>query len=109
MIGKEVTGRSYPEIGVSSGHHAVSYHQNDPNQLEALAKINTYHVQMFAYFLDKLKAMPDGDGSVLDHTILLAGTGISDGNLHLHVDLPMIVAGGAGGNLKGGTAPALQK
>lgn len=102
MIGKEVTGRSYPEIGVSSGHHGVSHHQNDPKQLEALAKINNYHVQMFAYFLDKLQSIPDGDGSLLDHTILLSGTGISDGNLHFHLDLPMVVAGGAAGNLKGG-------
>ena len=102
MIGKEVTGRSYPEIGVSSGHHGVSHHQNDPKQLEALAKINNYHVQMFAYFLDKLKNTSDGDGSLLDHTILLAGTGISDGNLHFHLDLPMLVAGGAAGNLRGG-------
>tara|TARA_B100001123_G_scaffold443404_1_gene589403 strand:+ start:1271 stop:2626 length:1356 start_codon:yes stop_codon:yes gene_type:complete len=102
MMGKEVTGRSYPEIGVSSGHHGVSHHQNDPKQLEALAKINNYHVQMFAYFLDKLQNIPDGDGSLLDHTILLYGTGISDGNLHFHLDLPMVVAGGAAGNLKGG-------
>jgi len=102
MMGKEVTGRSYPEIGVSSGHHGVSHHQNDPKQLEALAKINNYHVQMFAYFLDKLQNIPDGDGSLLDHTILLYGTGISDGNLHFHLDLPMVVAGGAAGHLKGG-------
>ena len=74
MVGKEVTGRSYPEIGVSSGHHGVSHHQNDPRQLEALAKINTYHVQMFAYFLDRMRSTPDGDGSLLDHTILLYGT-----------------------------------
>ena len=102
MVGKEVTGRSYPEIGVSSGHHGVSHHQNDPRQLEALAKINTYHVQMFAYFLDRMRSTPDGDGSLLDHTILLYGTGISDGNLHFHLDLPMMVAGGAAGNLEGG-------
>ena len=102
MMGKEVTGRSYPEIGVSSGHHGVSHHQNDPQQLEALAKINTYHVQMFAYFLDQMRNTPDGDGSLLDHTVLLYGTGISDGNLHFHLDLPMMVAGGAAGNLRGG-------
>ena len=102
MMGKEVTGRSYPEIGVSSGHHGVSHHQNDPKQLEALAKINTYHVQMFAYFLDQMRNTPDGDGSLLDHTVLLYGTGISDGNLHFHLDLPMTVAGGAAGNLRGG-------
>jgi hypothetical protein len=102
MMGKEVTGRSYPEIGVSSGHHGVSHHQNDPKQLEALAKINNYHIQMFSHFLDKMASTPDGDGSLLDHTLLLYGTGISDGNLHFHLDLPMLVAGGAAGNLKGG-------
>ena len=102
MMGKEVTGRSYPEIGVSSGHHGVSHHQNDPKQLEALAKINNYHIQMFSHFLDKMSSTPDGDGSLLDHTLLLYGTGISDGNLHFHLDLPMLVAGGAAGNLKGG-------
>jgi len=102
MMGKEVTGRSYPEIGVSSGHHGVSHHQNDPKQLEALAKINNYHIQMFSHFLDKMSNTPDGDGSLLDHTLLLYGTGISDGNLHFHLDLPMLVAGGAAGNLKGG-------
>jgi len=102
MMGKEVTGRSYPEIGVSSGHHGVSHHQNDPKQLEALAKINNYHIQMFGHFLDKMSSTPDGDGSLLDHTLLLYGTGISDGNLHFHLDLPMLVAGGAAGNLKGG-------
>lgn len=102
MMGKEVTGRSYPEIGVSSGHHGVSHHQNDPKQLEALAKINNYHIQMFSHFLDRMSNTPDGDGSLLDHTLLLYGTGISDGNLHFHLDLPMLVAGGAAGNLKGG-------
>ena len=102
MIGKEVTGRSYPEIGVSMGHHGASHHQNDPKQLEALAKINTYHMEMFAYFLGKLQSIPDGDGSLLDHTILMHGTGISDGNLHFHLDLPMVVAGGAAGHLKTG-------
>ena len=102
MIGKEVTGRSYPEIGVSMGHHGASHHQNDPKSLEALAKINTYHMEMFAYFLGKLQSIPDGDGSLLDHTILMHGTGISDGNLHFHLDLPMVVAGGAAGHLKTG-------
>ena len=102
MVGKEVSGRSYPEIGVPNGHHGVSHHQNDPQRLEALAKINTYHMQMFAYFLDRMQSTPDGDGSLLDHTLLLYGTGISDGNLHFHLDLPMLVAGGAAGRLKGG-------
>jgi hypothetical protein len=102
MIGKEVSGRSYPEIGVPDGHHACSHHQNDPVKLEKLAKINRYHVQHFAYFLDKLRQIPDGDGSLLDHSLFIYGSGISDGNIHFHLDLPMLLVGGGAGTLKGG-------
>jgi hypothetical protein len=102
MIGKEVSGRSYPEIGVPDGHHACSHHQNDPVKLEKLAKINRYHMQHFAYFLDKLRNTPDGEGSLLDHSIFIYGSGISDGNIHFHLDLPMVVVGGGAGTLKGG-------
>ena len=102
MIGKEVSGRSYPEIGVPDGHHACSHHQNDPAKLEKLAKINRYHMQQFAYFLDKLRQTPDGDGSLLDHSIFVYGSGISDGNIHFHLDLPTVVVGGGAGTLKGG-------
>jgi hypothetical protein len=102
MIGKEVSGRSYPEIGVPDGHHACSHHQNDPVKLEKLAKINRYHVEHFAYFLDKLGQIPDGDGSLLDHSLFIYGSGISDGNIHFHLDLPMLVVGGGAGTLKGG-------
>lgn len=102
MVGKEVSGRSYPEIGVPDGHHACSHHQNDPVKLEKLAKINQYHVQQFAYFLEKLRNTPDGDGSLLDHSIFIYGSGISDGNIHFHLDLPMLVVGGGAGTLKGG-------
>ena len=102
MIGKEVSGRSYPEIGVPDGHHACSHHQNDPAKLVKLAKINTYHMEHFAYFLEKLRNTPDGDGSLLDHSIFMYGSGISDGNIHFHLDLPMVVVGGGAGTLKGG-------
>ena len=95
MIGKEVSGRAYPEIGVPDGHHACSHHQNDPVKLEKLAKINRYHVQQFAYFLEKLATTPDGDGSLLDHSMFVYGSGISDGNIHFHLDLP--IAGGGRG------------
>jgi hypothetical protein len=71
-------------------------------KLEKLAKINLYHVQHFAYFLDKLRNTPDGDGSLLDHSVFVYGSGISDGNIHFHLDLPMLVVGGGGGTLKGG-------
>jgi hypothetical protein len=102
MIGKEVSGRSYPEIGVPDGHHACSHHQNDPVKLAKLAKINRYHLQHFTYFLEKLRATPDGDGSLLDHSVFVYGSGISDGNIHFHLDLPMLVVGGGGGTLHGG-------
>jgi hypothetical protein len=102
MIGKEVSGRSYPEIGVPDGHHACSHHQNDPVKLAKLAKINTYHLQQFAYFLDRLAHTPDGDGTLLDHAIFLYGSGISDGNIHFHLDLPTLLVGGGAGTLKGG-------
>jgi Protein of unknown function (DUF1552) len=102
MIGKEVSGRSYPEIGVPDGHHACSHHQNDPVKLEKLAKINQYHIQHFAYFLEKLRTTADGDGSLLDHSLFVYGSGISDGNIHFHLDLPTLVVGGGSGTLPGG-------
>jgi hypothetical protein len=102
MIGKEVSGRSYPEIGVPDGHHACSHHQNDPVKLAKLAKINRYHVQHFTYFLEKLRTTPDGDGSLLDHSVFVYGSGISDGNIHFHLDLPTLVVGGGAGTLQGG-------
>ncbi len=102
LIGREQTAQSYPEIGVPDPHHAMSHHQMRPERLASYAKINTYHVELFASFLDKLRSTPDGDGSVLDHSLILYGAGISDGDQHSHVDLPLILAGGGGGRLKGG-------
>ena len=102
MLSREVSGRAYPEIGVPDSHHGCSHHQNDPAKLEKLAKINTFHMQQFAYFLDKLQSTPDGDGTLLDHSMLIYGSGISDGNIHFHMDLPVVMVGGGGGALKGG-------
>lgn len=102
MLGREVSGRAYPEIGVPDSHHPTSHHQNDPEKLNKLQKINTFHVKQFAYFLDRMKSTPDGDGSLLDHSCLLYGSGISDSNIHMHDNLPLVLAGGAGGRLKGG-------
>ncbi len=102
MLSREVSGRAYPEIGVPDAHHACSHHQNDPAKLEKLAKINTFHMQQFAYFLGKLQSTPDGDGTLLDHSMLIYGSGISDGNIHFHMDLPVVMVGGGGGTLKGG-------
>ena len=102
MVSREYSGRTYPEIGVPEAHHPTSHHQNDPDKLAKLTKINTYHTTLLAYFLGKLHATPDGDGSLLDHMTLLYGGGLSDGNRHSSENLPILVAGGGAGQLKGG-------
>lgn len=102
MLSREVSGRAYPEIGVPDAHHGCSHHQNDPIKLEKLAKINTFHMQQFSHFVNTLQSTPDGDGTLLDHSTLIYGSGISDGNIHFHMDLPIVVVGSAGGRLKGG-------
>jgi hypothetical protein len=102
QLAREFSSRSYPQIGVADGHHAISHHDYLPDRLEAYAKIGTYHVQLFSYFLRKLAATPDGDGSMLDHTRYLYGGGISDGDLHDHVNLPTLMVGGGSQEHKGG-------
>jgi hypothetical protein len=103
-LGKEQTNQPYPQIGVNDAHHAVSHHQNDPVKLAKGAKINKYHVELVAYFLNKLKTTAEGDGNLLDHSLLLHGGGISDADAHSHINLPLALIGGAGGSLKGGRA-----
>ncbi len=102
MLAKEVSGRSYPEIGVADSHHPVSHHQDEPAKLERLHKINEYHLRQFAYLVDKLSNLPEGDGSMLDHTLFLYGTGISDSNTHFHDDLPIALVGGKAAGITGG-------
>ena len=102
MLAKEVSGRAYPEIGVSDSHHPLSHHQDEPGKLERLHKVNEYHFQQFAHLAAKLAATPDGDGTMLDHTVLLYGTGISDSNTHFHDDLPVAVVGGKAAGIRGG-------
>jgi hypothetical protein len=102
LLGREASTRTYNHIGVPDPHHTVSHHGNAPIQIEKHAKINTYHVSLFSYFLDRLKATPDGDGTLLDHSLLMYGGCISNGNLHLHNALPTLLAGGACGRLEGG-------
>ena len=102
MYGREFSGRTYPEIGVPEGHHPLSHHQDDPDKLAALAKLNTYHVQMFAYYLDKLKNTPDGDGSLLDHSLLIYGAGMSNSNVHDPHNIPVMLVGGPDQGIKGG-------
>ena len=102
MLGREVSARAYPEIGVPDAHHPTSHHQNDPEKLAKLAKINVFHTQQFAAFVEKMRATPDGDGSLLDHSMLLYGSAISDSNVHMHDNLPLVLVGGGGGRLAGG-------
>ena len=102
QLGREQSARTFPWIGVNEGHHAVSHHQDDPEKMASIAKINTYHIELLAYFVDKLAATPDGDGSLLDHSMLLHGSGMSNGNLHDHKNLPLVLVGGGAGRLKGG-------
>jgi hypothetical protein len=101
MLGRELVGRPYPELGVPESHHGLSHHRDDQENLRKLAKINTYHMDLFTYFVDKLRTTNDGDGTLLDHVVLLYGAGLSNPNEHAHTDLPLMVVGGGGG-LKGG-------
>jgi hypothetical protein len=101
MMARELSTRTYPQIGINEGHHPVSHHQNVPEQMEKHAKINSYHIGLFAEFLEKLRKTPDGDGNMLDHSMILYGSGMSNGNVHSHDILPALIAGGAAGKLKG--------
>jgi hypothetical protein len=101
MYAKDTSGATYPNSGVRDGFHGASHHSNARAKMDSFALINRYHVQMLAYFLEKLKATPDGDGNLLDHSVVLYGSSMSNGNQHDHDPLPIIVAGGASGQLKG--------
>ena len=102
MLAREVSAHAYPEICVSDSHHPLSHHQDEPAKLERLHKINEYHFQQFAYLVKKLAAMREGDGTMLDHTLFLYGTGISDSNTHFHDDLPIALIGGQATGVTGG-------
>ncbi len=103
IMARELSSRTYPNIGVPDQHHAVSHHRNDPELIAKKAKIDVYHAQLFGYFLDKLKNTPDGDGSLLDHSLIMYGGGMGNGNLHRHTDLPCVLAGKLGGKFKTGS------
>jgi len=102
MVGHEHSGMTYPQIGVPDAHHPISHHQQEPDKVAKVAKINAYHVQMFARFLEKLRSTRDGDGTLLDHATIMYGAGMADSNSHSPIDIPLILAGGGTGNLKGG-------
>ena len=102
QLTRELNNRTYPEIGVPDPHHPTSHHGNDPEKLAKIAKINQFHVSLFAYFLEKLKATREGDGSLLDNTVYLYGSGLGNSSIHDHDNLPILVAGGAACGIKGG-------
>lgn len=101
QLARETSNRTYPEIGVPDPHHPLSHHGNDPEKIARMAKINEFHVSLFAEFLRKLQETPEGDGSLLDQSLFLYGSGIGNPNIHDHTNLPVIVAGGAAGGMKG--------
>ena len=102
QMAREVSTRTYPQIGVPDAHHPTSHHQLDPVKIAKLAKISAYHVSLFGYFLEKLKATAEGNGSLLDNSLLLLGSGLGNPDVHDHTNLPILVAGGGSGTHKGG-------
>lgn len=109
MMSRELNNRTYPQIGVSDQHHVVSHHMYNAAQMEKHQKINTYHVKLFAGFLDKMQKTRDGEGSLLDQTMILYGSGMGDGNVHSHDPISVLLAGGANGRLKGGRHIQMEK
>ena len=102
MMGRELTGRTYPEIGINEAHHPLSHHQHYAEKIATMSKLNTYHATLFADYVEKLRTTPDGDGSLLDHSIIMYGAGISDSNDHVKKNLPVLLLGGGSGQLRGG-------
>ena len=103
QLARETSNRTYAaETGVADPHHPLSHHGNDPDKIARMAKINAFHVSLFAYYLERLKATPEGNGTLLDHSLILYGSGIGNPNVHDHTNLPILVAGGAAGGMKGG-------
>jgi len=101
LMAKELSGAIYPASGVRDGFHTLSHHSNNEENKARFALLNRYHVSLLGYFLDKLSSTPDGNGNLLDHSMILYGSGMSDGNSHNHDPLPVILAGGASGKLEG--------
>jgi len=102
QLARETSTRTYPEIGVADPHHPLTHNGGNPEKLAKVAKINAFHVSLFSYYLQKLKATPEGNGTLLDHSLILYGSGMGNPDVHDHVNLPILVAGGAAGKMKGG-------
>ena len=102
QMGHEMSLRSYPELGFTDSHHSQTHHHGEAEKIAKVIQINTFHTKMLAYYLDKLRSTPDGDGSLLDHTLIMYGAALSDANLHLYTDLPVLMVGGGINGIKGG-------
>ena len=102
QIGHEMSGRAYPEVGFGDAHHAVTHHQGDAEKISKVVQINIFHTRLLANYLEKLRLTPDGDGSLLDHSLILYGSALSDGNLHLYTNLPLLLVAGGVAGIKGG-------
>jgi hypothetical protein len=101
MKSRDASQRVYPNIGVNEPHHAMSHHGNNPDKIAGLVKLNTYYATLFAKFLDKLKSTPDGDGTLLDHSMILYGSGMSESDQHSRINIPTLLAGNLCGTLEG--------
>jgi len=102
LLALEQSPRAYPEIGTPEAHHGLTHHQGDKEKIEKVTQINCFHAKQFAYLLDKLRSTQDGDGTLLDHSMVMYGSGLSDGNAHDHANLPLVLAGRGCGSLKPG-------
>lgn len=102
MYGREITGRTYPALGINESHHSISHHGEDPEKIAKLIRIQSHHVALFAKYIEKLKATPDGDGTLLDHSMIMFGSGIANSDRHTHGPLHPVIIGGGGGTIKGG-------
>lgn len=102
MVGHEMGGRAYPELGFGDQHHSLTHHQGDTAKIAKVLQINMFHARLYGYFLERLRSVPDGDGSLLDHSLLVYGSPLSDGNMHLYKDLPVLLVGGEATGIRGG-------
>ena len=102
MLFRSQNTRVYRELGITDAYHPLTHHQHDAAKIEKVLKIDRLHTEVLAYFMDKMKSTPDGDGTLLDHSMIVYGSALSDGNMHVHNDLPILLAGGGSGQLKGG-------
>ncbi len=102
MLGHEMGGRAYPELGFGDQHHSLTHHQGDAAKIAKCLQINIFHASVYRYFLERMQSVPDGDGTLLDHSLLVYGSALSDGNMHLYKDLPVLLVGGGGAGIQGG-------